>query len=218
MDAVGGSAEVSRAHLRGFPAVLLLALFHLPHRLAYLALFGLIAGESMGVPLPGETALLTAGVLASDGQLKLGLVILIAAGAAIIGDNLGFMIGRSGGRRLLERPGRFEHHKQRILEYGEPFFARHGAKTVFFGRWIAVLRVGAAWLAGVHGMRWRTFLLWNALGGIAWATSVALVAYAVGPTAEKIVSKIGIGAAATIVLIVVGLLTWRRLRTPRETT
>lgn len=191
----------------------LLALIHLPHRLAYLALAGLIAGESMGVPLPGETALIAGGVLAADGQLKIGFVIAIAAAAAIVGDNLGFAIGRKGGRYLLERPGRFEHHRRRILDYGEPFFARHGAKTVFLGRWIAILRVGAAWLAGVHGMRWRTFLIWNALGGIAWATSIGLIAYAAGPTAEKVISAVGIGAAVTIAVAVVAFLMWRRLRT-----
>ena len=122
------------------------------------------------MPIPGETALITAAVLASGGKLKIELVIPLAAAAAIVGDNIGYLIGRKGGRWLLERPGRFQRQRLEVLETGEPFFERHGPKAVFFGRFILGLRVWASWLAGATHMRWRSFFFWNALGGICWAT------------------------------------------------
>jgi len=166
--------------------------------------------ESTGIPVPGETALVAAGILASDGQVRIELVIAIAALAAILGDNLGYAIGRTGGRRLLERDGFLEHHRRKILEHGEPFFARHGPKAVFLGRWIAVLRIGAAWMAGISRMPWRQFLFWNALGAVAWAASVGLLAYYLGPTAERIFHVVGIAGVSVAAVLVIGVLVWRR--------
>lgn len=166
--------------------------------------------ESSGVPVPGETALITAGVLASDGQVHIEFVIAIAAFAAIIGDNIGYLIGRTGGRRLLERPGFLEHYRRGIIKHGEPFFQRHGPKAVFLGRWIAGLRIAASWLAGINHMPWRSFLFWNALGGIAWATSVGLLAYWLGPTAEKIFKTVGIVGVCLAALALTVFLLWRR--------
>src|ERR671933_2767424 len=103
-------------------------LFHVPANLGYVALAGLVGGETMGVPLPGETALIAAGILASEGHLKIELVILVAAGAAIVGDNVGFWIGRRGGRKLLELPGPLARHRARVLTRGEEVFRRHGGK------------------------------------------------------------------------------------------
>ncbi len=101
-----------------------------------------------------------------------------------------------------------------MLEIGDPFFERHGGKAVFLGRWIAGLRVWASWLAGASSMRWRTFLLWNALGGIAWSTSVALAAYYGGNAVKRVFSKIGLyGIPAALVVIAVFVWwTWRRRR------
>lgn len=181
----------------------------------YTALGLLIGLESMGVPLPGETALVAAGVLASRGDLQIEIVIAVAAGAAIIGDNLGYLIGRRGGRWLLERPGPLEDHRRELLERGEPFFARHGPKAVFLGRWIAVLRVGAAWLAGINRMPWRSFLVWNALGGILWAAAVGTLAYLLGPTAERLLREIGLGGAVAGALVIVAIVVWRRRRSAR---
>jgi undecaprenyl-diphosphatase len=189
-----------------------LALIAIPSHLGYLILFALVAAESGGAPVPGETALITAGVLARDGQLNIALVIAIAAGAAILGDNLGYLIGRTGGRRLLERPGFLEHHRRQILEKGEPFFERHGPKAVFLGRWVAVLRIAAAWLAGINRMPWPVFLFWNALGGLAWATSVGLLAYAVGPTAERLFKVVGFAGVGVAAVAIAGYLLWRRHR------
>jgi membrane-associated protein len=189
-----------------------LALIKLSAHAGYLILFGLVGAESTGVPVPGETALIAAAILARHGQLQIPIVIVVAATAAIVGDNLGYLIGRSGGRRLLEHPGPFEEHRRAILKKGEPFFAAHGPKAVFLGRWVAGLRIAAAWLAGINRMPWRVFVLWNALGGIAWATSVGLLAYALGPTAEKIFKDVGVAGVAVAVLGVTGYLAWRRFR------
>jgi membrane-associated protein len=166
----------------------------------YPVLFALIAIETMGVPVPGETALFTGGILAASGHLEIEIVIAVAGAAAILGDNVGFLIGRRVGRRLLLAPGPFERHRRRVIELGEPFFARHGPKAVFLGRWITGLRITSAWLAGVNRMAWPTFLFWNALGGIAWATSVALLAYFLGRGAERIVHLAGLGGAAAVVI------------------
>src|SRR6266516_4777198 len=104
-------------------------LFSVPTNLGYAALAALIAGETMGIPLPGETALIAAGILASEGHLSIELVIVISAAAAILGDNVGFWIGRRGGRRLLELPGPLRNHRRRLIESGERIFERHGGKT-----------------------------------------------------------------------------------------
>lgn len=188
----------------------MLALITIPPNLGYLALFALVAAESTGVPVPGETALVTAGILASHGGINITLVVVVAAVGAILGDNLGYAIGRTGGRRLLERPGFLEHHRRRILDVGQPFFDRHGPKAVFLGRWIAGLRIAAAWLAGINRMPWPIFFFWNALGGVAWATSVGLLAYYLGPTAERIFKVTGIAGVAVVVLLAIGYLLWRR--------
>src|SRR5438034_1709946 len=142
-------------------------------------LFLLIAMESAGIPLPGETALVAAGVLASQGDMSIVAVIAVAAVAAIAGDNVGYWAGRLGGRALLERWSFLERHASRVLPWSERFFERHGGKTIFLARFIAVLRVTAAWLAGISKMHWWLFFLWNAAGGIVWAVTVGLVAIVV---------------------------------------
>ena len=164
------------------------------------------------MPVPGETALIAAGVLASDGRVHIEFVIAIATVAAILGDNIGYLIGRTGGRRLLERPGLLEDHRHRIIEHGEPFFERHGPKAVFLGRWVAGLRIAAAWLAGINRMPWRRFLFWNALGAIAWATSVGLLAFWLGPTAEKVFRDVGLAGVGLVVAVVGAIVLWRRPR------
>jgi membrane protein DedA with SNARE-associated domain len=182
--------------------------------IGYPLLFVLIAIETMGVPVPGETALITAGIVASRGRLQIELVIAYAAAAAIIGDNVGFAIGRKLGRRLLTAPGPLLHHRRRVIAVGEPFFDRHGPKAVFLGRWVTGLRITAAWMAGITGMSWPTFLFWNALGGIAWATSIGLLAYFIGHSAEKFIHIAGLGGA--VVLVVGGIALWFVLRWRRR--
>jgi undecaprenyl-diphosphatase len=183
-----------------------------------LPLLGLLVGiEALGIPLPGETAVIFAGLAASQHKLSIVAVIIVAAGGAIIGDNIGFVIGRRGGRALLERPGRFYEERKRVLEIGDPFFARHGPKAVFLGRWITGLRVWTSWLAGASEMRWPTFLVWNALGGTAWATSVALAAYYGGNSVKTVFSAIGLygGIAAGVLIVLAAGYVWWRLKKRR---
>jgi len=179
-----------------------------------LPVIGLVVGvEALGIPLPGETAVIFGGLAASQGRLSIVAVIVVAAAGAIIGDNVGFVIGRKGGRRLLERPGRFYAERQRMLAVGDPFFERHGPKAVFLGRWITGLRVWTSWLAGASDMRWPTFLVWNALGGTAWATSVALAAYYGGNGAKQVFSKIGLyGIPVALVVFALFAAWWLRRR------
>jgi membrane-associated protein len=177
----------------------------------YPLLFLLVMSESSGVPIPGETALIAAAVLASQGKLQIELVILLAIAGAIVGDNIGYAIGRKGGRWLLERPGAFRRQRLEVLRVGEPFFAAHGPKAVFFGRFLLGLRVWASWLAGATRMRWREFALWNALGGIAWASGVGLIAYFLGHSASHAIEAFGIyGLVAVLLAIISGLILHRR--------
>jgi membrane-associated protein len=184
---------------------------HLIQVAGYPLLFALVMAESGGVPIPGETALITAAVLASRGKLSIELVIVLAAAGAIVGDNIGYVIGRKGGRWLLERPGRFHRQRLEVLRTGEPFFERHGPKAVFFGRFVLGLRVWASWLAGATRMHWRSFVVWNALGGICWATAIGLLAYFLGSSAGNAVETFGIfGLVAAVVAIASGVLLHRR--------
>jgi membrane-associated protein len=192
-----------------------LALLRIPANLGYLALAGLVGAESGGLPVPGETALITASVLAERGKLELPLVIVVAASAAIVGDNLGYLLGRRLGRTILARPGRLHAHRTSLLARADAVFERHGAKTVFFGRWILGLRVWAAWLAGAAHMPWRRFLLYNALGGICWATSVGIAGYVIGKGAERLFASAGAAVAIAVIVLVGGAWGWTHLRRRR---
>ena len=175
-----------------------------------LALFLIVMLESGGVPLPGETALVAAGVFASSGRLDIVAVIVVAAAAAIIGDNLGYWIGRTGGRSVLTR----WTVTSGTLPWAESFFERHGPKTIFIGRFFSILRVTAAWMAGVSRMRWWTFFFWNAAGGICWAVLVGLVAYYAGHAAADAISHYGLIGGIVIAVVAVAALVgfhfWRK--------
>lgn len=182
----------------------LLNVDHLIQVAGYPLLFALVMAESSGVPIPGETALITAAVLASRGKLSIELVIVLAAAGAIVGDNIGYVIGRKGGRWLLERPGRFHRQRLEVLRTGEPFFRRHGPKAVFFGRFVLGLRVWASWLAGATRMPWRSFVIWNACGGVGWATAIGLLAYFLGHSASNAIQAFGLYGLAAFLLAVGG--------------
>src|SRR5436305_3526666 len=186
---------------------------HLVTLAGYPLLFAIVTGESSGVPLPGETALITAAVLASRDKLQIELVIALAGAGAIVGDNIGYLIGRKGGRWLLQRPGRFQRERRQVLEIGEPFFERHGPKAVFLGRFVLGLRVWASWLAGATRMPWRSFVLWNALGGISWALIVGLFAYFLGHSASNAIQTFGLyGLVAAVLALVSFVVLHRRHR------
>jgi membrane-associated protein len=191
------------------------AIFGVSSSLGYL-LPAIIGLESMGVPSPGETALVAAAVLASQGKLDIRLVILIGAASAILGDNIGFLLGRHFGREVLERPGPFHRRRVLLIRYGDRFFARHGAKAVFLGRWIALIRFATAWLAGINGMGWRVFFLWNALGGVTWGVTYGLVGYYGGKGAAGVLGSIGIAGAALLGAALVGWLVLARVRERRQ--
>jgi membrane-associated protein len=190
----------------------LAAIIDIPPNLGYAAVFAFVAIETMGIPVPGETALIAAALLAHDGQLDLVPLLVIASAAAILGDNIGFAIGRHGGRRVFERPGPGYAYRLKVLEHGEPFFARHGAKAVFLGRWVSGLRIASAWLAGMNRMPWPTFVFWNALGGVAWACSIGIAVYAAGDVAERVITIGGPISAGILVVALVALVVWRRHR------
>jgi membrane protein DedA with SNARE-associated domain len=168
-------------------------------------LFLAVAIESAGVPIPGEAALVTAAYLAtpSQGHYKIEWVIVVAAAGAIIGDNVGYWLGREGGRRILERWSLIKHHADRVLPPAERFFEKHGGKTLFIGRFLAILRVTAAWLAGISRYPWWRFFIWNAAGGIAWAISIGLLAYYAGKSVADAISRYGLYAVLALIAIAI---------------
>ncbi len=146
----------------------------------YAFLFLIVAVESFGVPLPGETTLVTAAAIAATGKLEIAGVIASAALGAIVGDNLGYWAGRKGGLPFVHRYGRYVRLDESKINRVHGFFERHGPKTVFIGRFIALLRSWAAVLAGVAEMPFGVFLAFNASGGITWALLFGLLGYGFG--------------------------------------
>ncbi len=193
----------------------LASIFTVATNIGYPLIFLIVVIETgCGVPFaPGEIAVVTGGIAASAGKLNIVLVIAVAAAAAIVGDNIGYAIGRRGGRWILERPGPFVRQRREMVGMGDWFFDRHGPKAVFLGRWLPVLRVYASWMAGASRMPWRKFAIWNAAGGIAWAASIALFAYFVGASAKNAVQKFGVfGVAVVAIGVVTIVVTIRRRR------
>jgi membrane protein DedA with SNARE-associated domain len=177
-------------------------------------LFGIVCLESAGLWLPGETALIAAAVLAAKGHLPIEGVIAVAAVAAIIGDNIGYWIGREAARPLIYRFARLRRYAERVLPPAERFFKRHGGKAVFLARFFGGLRVTGAWMAGITRMDWWRFLVWNAAGGIVWAFAVGLLAYYAGKAAADALARYGVYAAIAggilLVLAIGALHVWRR--------
>jgi membrane protein DedA with SNARE-associated domain len=194
----------------------LAAIIGISSSLGYL-LPAIIGLESMGFPSPGETALVLAAVLASQGKLQIWLVILIGVSSAIVGDNAGYLLGRRFGREVLEAAGPFRARRVKLIAIGDRFFARHGPKAVFFARWIALVRFAAAWLAGINEMRFRQFFFWNALGAISWGVTYGLVGYFAGSAGASVISKFGVGAALVLLVVVIGGYAFVKLRERRAT-
>jgi membrane protein DedA with SNARE-associated domain len=183
--------------------IVLGALISVSSGLGY-ALPAIIGLESLGVPSPGETALVLAAVLASQGKLEIELVILIGVASAIVGDNIGYLLGRHFGREVLEHPGPFHRRRLEVVAAGDKFFARHGPKAVFFARWIALVRFAAAWLAGINEMPFGQFFFYNALGGITWGVTFGLVGYFAGSAAADAITKFGVYAAIALAVLLIG--------------
>ncbi len=174
----------------------------------YFAIFVVIALESAGVPMPGETILISAAVYAGahHGGLNIYLVIGTAAAAAILGDNLGFWVGREWGLGLLIRYGGYIGIDQKKLKVGQYLFLKHGGKIVFFGRFVALLRAFAAVLAGANRFNARRFFIYNALGGVVWASLMGGLGYMFGRQVEHIIGPLGI--LALIVVILISIAVW----------
>jgi membrane protein DedA with SNARE-associated domain len=203
-------AVIVWAYIHYEPTISSNRLLDLFGRYGYFVIFVPVLLETAGVPLPGETTLLLSGVAASTGRIDPWIAIAVGSTAAILGDNIGYAIGRYGGRRLVMRLahiGRIE----KSLAWGEQFFARHGGKTVFLARWIFGLRIFGAWIAGMVHMPWRVFFGWNAAGGITWCASVIGLGYFFGHSLHVIEKLLGVGGVIAVVSVaVVGLGAWRR--------
>jgi membrane protein DedA with SNARE-associated domain len=181
-------------------------------------LFLVVMIESFGIPLPGETALIAFGVLASEGHYSITSVIAVAAAGAIVGDNLGYwLIGRVGGRALFRRWRWLSRYSNRVLPRAESLMARYGGTAVFFGRFVAILRYTVAWVAGLSRMPWWRFLFWNAAGAVCWATAVGLTAYYGGKAVTDAIARYGLYAGIVIAVgIVIGWLVIRFAHTRVE--
>jgi membrane protein DedA with SNARE-associated domain len=174
-------------------------------------IFLVVMLESMGVPMPGETALVTAAVYAGSTQrLDIETVILAAAAGAIIGDNIGYSVGRRFGLPLLVRHGHYVHLTSKRLKLGQYLFLRYGGAIVFFGRFIAFLRTFAALLAGVNRYPWKGFLFFNAVGGIVWAVVFGVGGYYFGDAIEHFSRPVAIAAAVAAAIGFVGF--WAMFR------
>lgn len=187
---------------------------HLHHWIdsyGYEAVFILVGLESVGVPLPGETALITAALYAATtGRLDITVIIAVAVAAAIAGDNVGFALGRWGGYQVLRHYGKYIRFDERRLKIGRYIFLRHGGKVVFFGRFVAVLRTYAAFLAGTNRMSWRRFLAFNAAGGVTWAVAVGLAYYYIGSTVKDVRGPLDIVLGVVATILIVGFLVYLR--------
>ncbi len=184
-----------------------------PANLGYGVLAALVGGESAGLPIPGETALVTAGLLAGAGHLSVPLVIAIAALAAMAGDNLGYWLGRRAGRRALKGGrGPLGRHRRRLLAKGEAFFARQGMKAVFLGRFVVGVRVVAALVAGATHMPVRKFMLANAAGAVVWATATTMLVVWLGPLGAALAFASSWVAVAAGLLV--GVVKGRFVRVP----
>ena len=178
----------------------------------YAAVFLFIAVESVGIPFPGETALTLAAIYAGATQhLNIAGVIVAASLGAIIGDNIGYVLGRVGGYRLLRRYGHWVRIDEHRVKVGRYLFDRHGGKVVFFGRFVSILRTYAAFLAGTLKMAWPRFLFFNAAGGIVWALVYGLGFYYFGSALTSLRTPVDIAlGAAAVIGFVTGIVVLRR--------
>ena len=185
----------------------MLNISHLLATYGYWAVFALVAAESLGIPLPGETALIIAAAYAGHTHhLSPWIIFAVASAAAIAGDNVGFWIGGKGGYRLARKYGQKVRLDERKLKIARYLFDTHGPKVVFFGRFISLLRVYAAFLAGTSRMRWHRFLFANATGGIAWAGAYTLAAYLAGDTLRSLSGTIDLAVGGTAGLTIAAAL------------
>jgi membrane protein DedA with SNARE-associated domain len=194
------------------------AIRSVPPALAYAIIALLVFGEAaffIGFVVPGETAVLLGGFLASQGHLDIVVLIVLVVVSAILGDTVGYEVGKHVGPSVL-RLRILRRHRSRI-DAAQEMLRRRGGPAVFLGRWTAFFRAVMPGIAGLSRMPYRVFLFWNALGGIAWGITFSLVGYFAGASYEKVASTIGKGAAVVIaVLVIAAVVVWRVRRGRHE--
>jgi len=180
----------------------------------YWTVFVALLLENAGVPVPGETVLLFASFLAFDEQeLRLRYIILVGIAAATIGDNIGYWIGRKGGRPLLERYTHLFRIPISVIEKGERVFAKHGSVTIFFARFVFGMRIIAGPMAGVLRMDWKKFSFFNFLGAALWVTVISVVGYKFGEEWEDLVHVMGrVNLVIGIIALWIAFMIWRAYR------
>jgi len=177
----------------------------------YWAIFFIVMLESIGVPLPGETTLVAAALYASaTHELNIGIVVASAAAGGVLGDSIGYWLGRRFGFPLLVRYGPYVGVPEPRLKLGEYLFLKFGGRIVFFGRFVAALRMFAALLAGVNKFPWGRFLFFNASGGIVWAATFGFGAYIFGEALQTLSFPFAV-IVVTLVLSFI-ILAWRELK------
>lgn len=169
---------------------------------AYAGLFVLLALSWAGIPVAGQAALIAAGVLAGEGELSISVVLVVGIAASAIGGVAAYLVGLHGGRAAITAPGPLRHLRIRALDRGEQLFDRYGAAGVLFG---------PMWLAGIHRMRWRSFLLWNAVAAVGWTVAAGLGGFLIGPAIGDILKRAGTAIAVVVAAVVVVLLVRRQL-------
>jgi membrane protein DedA with SNARE-associated domain len=187
------------------------ALTHLLQHYGYGLVGTVICLEAMGLPFPGESMIIGAAIYAATtGGLDITLVVASAASGAILGDNFGYLIGNKLGFRLLEHYGKRVGLTERRLTLGRYLFKRHGGKVIFTGRFIAILRTFVALMAGAARMDWKSFLFYNAVGGIAWSSLYGFGAYALGESAKGVSGPLGVGLAVLAAIVLVAAIVFLR--------
>lgn len=194
-------------------------LLTVPPMVAYLLIGLLVFGEAaifVGFVLPGETAVVLGGVLASRQQIDIVALCILVVVAAIVGDSVGYEVGKHYGHRVLRwRP---LHRHERRLDGAQRFLRERGAYAVFLGRWTAFLRAVMPGLAGVSRMSYRRFLFFNALGGVVWGLTFCLVGYLAGESYHVVERRVGTaGAVVTVVLVLALAMVWHRRRRSTDT-
>ena len=193
------------------------SLMHVPAAVVLSVVGALVFGEAavfLGFVIPGETAVLLGGFIASTGRFSVVLFALVVVVAAIVGDSVGYEVGKRLGPRLL-RTGLLRRHRDRV-DQARAFLDGRGASAIFIGRFTAFLRAVTPGLAGLSGMRYRRFLAWNAAGGLVWGVGCVVAGYVAGSSYQKVAGYLGQGGAAVAALVaVVAFILWRVARRRR---
>lgn len=182
----------------------------------YFGVAGLLLLESMGIPIPGETTLIAAAVFAGIGQLNIFVVILVAVLAAVIGDNIAFAIGDFGGKRLINRFGKYIFLPPERYKKFEDFFDRNGGKVVIVARFIDGLRQLNGIIAGSSDMKWSRFIVFNFIGAVLWVVTWASIGYFGGSHIQTLL-KYQVYVSIVFILLLCGFIAWKILKKKRET-